>query len=150
MDSKAQRLLRRKDLPDAARLALRPVGEDRERPVHSIRSEALEQMRRYPFPRNVHELSNTIERAVVFCSGESLDLSDLPARMRGPEPSPLQGTHTQQSLFDLTHPPPLRTLEQRYVHYVLEQTEGNKQKSARLLRIGRRTLYRYLEEGGSI
>jgi DNA-binding protein Fis len=36
------------------------------------------------------------------------------------------------------------------VHYILEQTQGNKQKAARLLGIGRRTLYRYLEEDGSI
>jgi DNA-binding NtrC family response regulator len=41
---------------------------------------------------------------------------------------------------------PLRLVEQRYVRQVLAHTGNNKQQAARLLGIGRRTLYRYLEE----
>jgi DNA-binding NtrC family response regulator len=43
-------------------------------------------------------------------------------------------------------PPPLREIEQRYVRFMLERTDGNKRRAAELLGIGRRTLYRYLEE----
>jgi DNA-binding NtrC family response regulator len=119
-------------------------------PVRSISSDALEQLRSYPFPGNVRELSNAIERAVVFCIGESLALTDLPVRMRGPQCKVRKEVIAHQNLFDPEQPPPLRILEQRYVNYVLNHTHGNKQKAARLLGIGRRTLYRYLEESDSL
>jgi DNA-binding NtrC family response regulator len=42
--------------------------------------------------------------------------------------------------------PPLREIERRYVRLVLERFDGNKKRAADCLDIGRRTLYRYLEE----
>ncbi|MGM0595176.1 MAG: sigma-54-dependent transcriptional regulator [Pseudomonadota bacterium] len=118
-------------------------------PIEGISLEAMERLRAYPFPGNVRELSNAIERAVVFCRGSEIELVDLPARIRGnstPLPEASAGERAPQ-LFDPTLPPPLKTVEQRYVHFVLNHTGGNKQQAARLLGIGRRTLYRYLEEG---
>ena len=114
--------------------------------IRGIGHEAMARLRGYPFPGNVRELSNAIERAVVFCSRETLALADLPARLRG-SPSGSIPTDNSNGLFDPAHPPTLRVVEQRYVQHVLQHTQGNKQQAARLLGIGRRTLYRYLEDG---
>jgi DNA-binding NtrC family response regulator len=116
-------------------------------PVRGIASEALERLRAYPFPGNVRELSNAIERAVVFCRGELLELHDLPERIRGRSYLARPGAATA-GLQHLAGGEllPLRLVEQRYVRQVLAHTGNNKQQAARLLGIGRRTLYRYLEE----
>lgn len=114
-------------------------------PVRGIDTEAMERLRRYSFPGNVRELSNAIERAVAFCRHESLELGDLPARIRGHE-QPAQAGPMENPLFDPQRPPPLRIVERRYVEHMLKHTGNNKQKAARLLGIGRRTLYRYLED----
>jgi DNA-binding NtrC family response regulator len=121
-------------------------AEQAAQPLRGISLAAMEALRRYPFPGNVRELSNAIERAVVFCRGEELDVADLPARIRGHQDSPPAGNGEAVALFDPAMPPSLKHIEQRYVHYVLTHTGGNKQQAARLLGIGRRTLYRYLEE----
>ncbi|HSJ48312.1 MAG TPA: helix-turn-helix domain-containing protein, partial [Gammaproteobacteria bacterium] len=113
--------------------------------VHSIDTEAMECLRRYSFPGNVRELSNAIERAVAFSRHEILALSDLPSRIRGQEALPPHAPLNEAVLFDPQRPPPLRIVEKRYVEHMLKHTGNNKQKAARLLGIGRRTLYRYLE-----
>jgi DNA-binding NtrC family response regulator len=114
-------------------------------PVHGIDTEAMERLRSYSFPGNVRELSNAIERAVAFCRHESLELGDLPTRIRGHE-QPAPAGPMENPLFDPQRPPPLRIVERRYVEHMLKHTGNNKQKAARLLGIGRRTLYRYLED----
>jgi DNA-binding NtrC family response regulator len=117
-------------------------------PVESISIEALERLRAYSFPGNVRELSNAIERAVVFCRHGSLELGDLPTRIRTLESDLAAPASTHaKPLFDPQRPPPLRTVEKRYVEHMLKHAGNNKQKAARLLGIGRRTLYRYLEKG---
>ena len=42
--------------------------------------------------------------------------------------------------------PPLWSLQQDYVHYVMQKTQGNKAQAAQILGVTRRTLYRWLEE----
>jgi two-component system, NtrC family, response regulator AtoC len=42
---------------------------------------------------------------------------------------------------------PLEVLERRYIRWVLDRAEGNKRRAAEILRIGRRTLYRRLDDG---
>lgn len=121
-------------------------GEQAAQPLHGISLAAMEALRRYPFPGNVRELSNAIERAVVFCRGQELDLADLPTRIRGHQAAAPANNDEAVALFDPAMPPSLKLIEQRYVQHILRHTGGNKQQAARLLGIGRRTLYRYLEE----
>ncbi len=116
-------------------------------PVEGITAEALANLRRYPFPGNVRELSNALERAVAFCRHGEIGLDDLPNRIRaaGTDSSPdgAPGSLTSPSGTALL---PLREMERRYVREVLDQCHGNKRQAARLLGIGRRTLYRYLDD----
>lgn len=121
-----------------------------QRTVHSISDEALNRLKAHPFPGNVRELSNIIERAVAFCPGREITSKDLPERMRErmqvPAPTDDRGdTLLNQLDGDDDALPTLAELNRRYLQFVLDRLGGNKRKAAATLGIGRRTLYRYLD-----
>ncbi|RYJ62812.1 sigma-54-dependent transcriptional regulator [Pseudomonas songnenensis] len=118
------------------------------RPVRGIAPAALAQLRRYPFPGNVRELQNAIERAVTFCHGRSIELEHLPSRIADyrDDKACSAGTELLAQLSDGPLLPTLEELELRYIEHVLKLVDGNKRRAAALLGIGRRTLYRRLGE----
>ena len=125
---------------------LKQLNLRREQPVEGISAEALLRLKAYPFPGNVRELANMIERAVTFCAGQQIEVEHLPERVQSIAITPLD---TFESRWQ---PPmaegqlvPLETIEQDYIRYVLQQVDGNKRRAAEILGIGRRTLYRWLE-----
>lgn len=129
--------------------------------MQGISSAALERIRRHSFPGNVRELSSAIERAVAFCRGDEIEVSDLPERLReagsGGEPDgtsrPAGGAAGRllDAALEQDALPSLNELERQYIELVLKQMDGNKRQAAETLGIGRRTLYRRLgdEESGS-
>jgi two-component system response regulator HydG len=109
--------------------------------VNSISSDALDCLYRYPFPGNVRELQNALERAYTFASTQQIMVEDLPERIAGYQSAPdapQQASHTSW--------PSLQQVQHNYMRQVLQHTNGNKQQAAELLGITRRTLYRWLEE----
>ncbi|EWC43248.1 response regulator [Pseudomonas stutzeri] len=118
------------------------------RPVRGLAPATLEQLRRYPFPGNVRELQNAIERAVTFCHGRSIELEHLPSRIAGyrHDNARSAGVELLARLSDGPLLPTLEELERRYIEHVLKLVDGNKRRAAALLGIGRRTLYRRLGE----
>lgn len=124
--------------------ALRERGEDIERLVRhfadDIDSEALELLYRYPFPGNVRELQNAIERAVAFSQNGKVYAENLPQRITDFE----QPTDAETGL-KVNDWPTLNQLQEDYIKQVLAHVQGNKSKAAELLGITRRTLYRWLE-----
>lgn len=121
------------------------------RSIRGFSSAALQQLQRYPFPGNVRELQNAIERAVTFCHGTQIEREHLPARIAEYQESAKQirGEANEDLLAQLNHGPVLPTLaelEQRYIDHVLALVDGNRRRAAALLGIGRRTLYRRLSE----
>ena len=110
------------------------------RPVTEITPAFLEALEQQPWKGNIRELSNVIERSLIVCESERLDVADLPLD--------IQNTHYEQS--DETTPGSfeLSAMERRHIARVLEYTKGNKTEAARLLKIGLTTLYRKIEEYG--
>jgi DNA-binding NtrC family response regulator len=124
---------------------LRQLNLRREQPVEGISAEAMTRLKAYPFPGNVRELANMIERAVTFCTGRQIDVEHLPERVQAITITALdQDSRWQPPLAD-GQLVPLETIEQDYIRYVLQQVDGNKRRAAEILGIGRRTLYRWLE-----
>ncbi len=108
-------------------------------------------LRTYPFPGNVRELQNVVERAVAFCSEDWIQVSHLPARLTQHNSENLGSQTTEMADIDaalLAGPvlPTLDQLQKRYVRKILDEVGGNKRRAAALLGIGRRTLYRWLDE----
>ncbi|WP_376693448.1 sigma-54-dependent transcriptional regulator [Wenzhouxiangella sp. EGI_FJ10409] len=138
---------------DLEMLAMQFVGRfaaARQRPARSISNEALMLIRDYAWPGNVRELSNAMERAVTFCEGEEIEAGHLPERVRrsagagasqGESGDPLDSMLASGEML-----PSMDELRRRYVRYVLDRVDGNKRRAAALLGVGRRTLYRWLDE----
>jgi DNA-binding NtrC family response regulator len=117
--------------------------------IEGISARATRQLRAYPFPGNVRELKNAIERAVAFCHTPELELGDLPRRIREhkpvDDPGALPISFIPPERLQTDPLPTLAEIERLYIRWVLEQVGGNKRRAAPLLGIARRTLYRHLE-----
>ncbi|HVY62467.1 MAG TPA: sigma-54 dependent transcriptional regulator [Planctomycetota bacterium] len=104
-----------------------------DRPVPSIAPEALEALRRYPFPGNVRELEHVLESAVTLAKRPVILLEDLAEDIR---------THAPERM------PTLEEVEKEHIMKVLRQTGGNRQEAAQVLGIDRTTLWRKLKQYG--
>ncbi len=118
-----------------------------EKRIKGFSTRALELITEYPFPGNVRELRNAVERAVTFASGNWIRTEHLPARIRdhraGTQEPPAQVWGSGEAEEEL---PALAEVERRYIQYILDRVGGNKRRAASILGIGRRTLYRRLGE----
>ena len=99
-----------------------------------ITTEALEALQSWSWPGNVRELENAIERAVVLCRGEKVDVIDLPPALR-------EGKSSRKRLsFEVGTP--LKTVERRMIEETLRLCGGDKTVAASLMGITARTIYR--------
>lgn len=97
----------------------------------------LDKLVAYPWPGNIRELKNVIERAVILSEDNQLTRAALPFEIQHAATS---DGKTQLSAFSLM------SVEKLHIQKVLNHTRGNKAEAARLLEIGIATLYRKLEE----
>jgi two-component system response regulator HydG len=100
---------------------------------------AAERLQTYDWPGNVRELRNCVERAVALARGESIDVDSLPERIRD-----YSSKHVLVASDDPSELVSLEEVEHRYVVRVMDACRGNKSQAARILGIGRKTLYRRL------
>jgi DNA-binding NtrC family response regulator len=100
---------------------------------------------RYRWPGNVRELHNVVQRAILACRSDEIALSDLPVDVRKcvlpSVPAPTDGNGAAEDAAE-ERILPLRELERRAIQRALRHTQGSIGKAARLLGIGRATLYR--------
>lgn len=123
-----------------AQYLLREFGQKARTPVVGLSPAAAQKLLAYPWPGNIRELRNCVERAVALASCDHLMVEDLPDKVRNYEPSHV--------LLAAENPSELVTMdevERRYIHRVLEAVGGNKTLAARVLGFDRKTLYRKLE-----
>jgi DNA-binding NtrC family response regulator len=114
--------------------------------VDGVSEAARAQLERYPFPGNVRELQNAIERAVAFCPGGEIRPEHLPPRILRKPGAATRGDAVAEAIgIDGDSLPSLEEVERRYIRHVVEKVGGNKRLAASILGIARRTLYRRLE-----
>jgi DNA-binding NtrC family response regulator len=116
-------------------------------PVVKFSAEVLELLQRYPWPGNIRELENAVQRAVALCDG-TIRAQDLPERVRNYCEKPARETHSEIGSMKPHHREEwssLAEVEGQYVARVLAYTGGNKQAAARLLKVDRKTLDRKIK-----
>jgi DNA-binding NtrC family response regulator len=147
---------RPEDIPLLAQHFLRRYAERSNRPVQSISPAAMEALKNQKWEGNVRELENTIEHAVVFSSGERLEVRDLPPTIEvGPSarpPASSNGTAPPPDYRDL----PFRTaksramaaFENKYFQALLEECAGNVSEAARRAGLDRSNFRRAARRAG--
>ena len=111
------------------------------RPVFGITTGAMRWLLSYEWPGNVRELANMIERAVALTEHDTILLEDFVLSSHPPgKDDLLSNALSNAAVREL----PLADVEHAYIHRVLEATQGNKARAARILGIDRRTLYHKL------
>jgi DNA-binding NtrC family response regulator len=110
---------------------------DATRPIRTISEDAMSRIMAYDWPGNIRELENAIERAVALGSGPILHVGDLPSNLQYTSP---------ERMSEGDELVPLDALERRAIFRALRETAGDKLAAARLLGIGKTTLYRKLKQ----
>ena len=129
---------RRDDIPLLARVLLGRIAHTNGNVQATITPAAVEALKNYPFPGNVRELENTLERALALCNEGVIDVDDLllepPEAMQG-EVSLAPGVAMQMGLQAY-----LDETERQSILQALEKTNGNRTAAARLLGVTFRSL----------
>ena len=144
------------DIPALVDHFLTKFNERLKKHVVAVEPNALDLLASYPWPGNIRELENVVERAVLFCDAENLRAEDLPPEVRGPLTAtsvPLTDADLQAALASegglKEHVKvAMNRLERELVGRALGQTNGNVTHAARLLKISRKGLQLKMKELG--
>ncbi len=129
------------DILPLARLCIQRSCERNQTNAKTLSAEAAEALLDHPWPGNVHELENAIDRAVLLIgNGDKINRADLPPAIRSV--SATLGRVQYEQVMSMAE------LERRYVIEVLGRYNGNRTRTAKALGIGANTLWRKLKGWG--
>jgi two-component system, NtrC family, response regulator AtoC len=150
------------DIPDLVHHMLEKFHQRLGKQIDQITPDAMSCLGAYGWPGNVRELENLLERTVLFCSGPTIDVKDLPETLRpatvaGPvaERPALEGSvpaaplvaPEDASLKDIVRAETER-VERSLIVAALEETGGNVTQAAKRLKISRKSLQIKMKELG--
>lgn len=123
--------------------------------VSGISKRALNALVNYEWLGNVRELENAIERAVIIASGRQIELDDLPDAI-SKNSLAMQAYARQERAkaasegrgvnLEIEFPATIDEIEKQAIELALDYTNGDKSRASKLLNIGRKTLYRKLDQ----
>jgi DNA-binding NtrC family response regulator len=126
---------RREDLPLLQRHFIEKFAVEYNRPIKGLTRRAQRLLSNYSWPGNIRELENVIGNACMMADGTFIDINDLPQRLRESQRS---HPPNDEELFSLEE------AQRRHIVRVLERVGGNKLKAAKILGVGRNTIYKAL------
>ncbi len=129
---------RKEDIPFLSRRFISGFNQKYAKNISSISPEVMEVFLGHDWPGNVRELKNCIERAVIYCETESIQLDSLPRQY-----AHARAHSGVTSLADKTD-----QMTKEIILGALFKTDGSKQKAAELLHIDRKTLYNNMKKLG--
>ncbi len=131
---------RTEDIPVLADYFLQRYAKKNKKDIRGFHPQTLMLLSRYDWPGNIRELENTIERGVILCLSEQITPRELPPQML-PDDYTISDVQTGPQ-GGLT----LKDVEREAIRVTLDQTGGNKSRSAKLLGIARQTLLNKIKE----
>lgn len=137
---------RPEEIPELVRHILDRQSRRMRVEVEGVEPEAMEVLLEYPWPGNIRELENVLERALVLTEGPRIALDDLPESVRVPSPAtPLPTSVSGEDLSVKRHG---ARLEKHLIELALDRTGGNKTRAAELLELSPRALRYKIQEYG--
>ena len=132
---------RTEDIPEFAAYFLAEAAAEVGSEVTGITDAAMAALVGYEWPGNIRQLRNTIRTMVVLCDHEQIDIHDLPPDIYQVRQLAAPGA-LEAGLAGVS----LNEIEKQAIAETLAKTGGNREKAAKLLGIGERTLYRKIKE----
>ncbi len=139
---------RRGDIPLLAQSFMAELAAQHDKSLKSIDHAAMNCLIAHDWPGNVRELRNAVEEMVVLAQGATLTLADVPTHMRKEGASPLPAAAPSGDSVDGLVGMSMAQVEREVIRHTLNANEGNRERTAKMLDIGERTLYRKLKEYG--
>lgn len=128
---------RKEDIPLLAASFIKEFSEENGKNITAIEPKARNAIYNYDWPGNIRQLRNCIESAVVMSSDEVLHFDDLPGTVKD---------KAESSFIKIPVGVTMAEAEKQVILQTLANENNNKTKTADILKIGRRTLHRKLEE----
>jgi Nif-specific regulatory protein len=157
---------RREDIPLLVQHFVSKFNERLKKSITRVADDALERLIAHPWPGNIRELENVLERTILFCEGPSIQAKDLPPEL-GMQPMAVSASAPVESrVGETTNPrvalPPTQPagslkemvrqeterLERELIQRALDETGGNVTQAARKLKISRKSLQNKMKEFG--
>jgi two-component system response regulator HydG len=133
---------RKEDVPLLIEHFLKIYNEKNGRNLQGFHPRALDALMRYSWPGNIRELENVVERAVILTRDDYVPYSELPEPIREALDDPL----SREIREGITPGMTIREMEKELIIKTLEDNDGNRTRTARVLGITRRTLQHKLKE----
>ena len=134
---------RLEDIPAFIDYFLKEAAAQTGSTVTGITQSALAILSSYDWPGNIRQLRNTIRTMVVMCDRDKLDVQDIPLDIHQPRHLLAAGTDNPDVARTGVS---LNELEKQAIIETLAKTDNNREKAAKILGIGERTLYRKIKE----
>jgi two-component system response regulator AtoC len=161
---------RAEDIPLLVEEFRKKLNKRLNRSIETVTADAMALLQRYPWPGNIRELENIVERTLLFCDGTVVDVDDLPPDLRakvaakvssdgddarGPtadivdklKEAALESAAATGSMKDIVRMATAE-LERDLITRALEETQGNVTHAARRLKISRKSLQIKMKELG--
>ena len=131
---------RKEDIPSMIKSFLKEFSAEIDKKL-SISPEVVDALLTYHWPGNVRELRNIIERLTVTCSGDCIELDQLPDEIMVKKVDSYKNLEVSAGLT-------MDEIERRHIINTLKRFNGKKNQAAKELNIGLKTLYRKIERYG--
>jgi formate hydrogenlyase transcriptional activator len=128
---------RAEDIPALAEYFLQLAGPRLGRRYRGIEPSSMRRLQEYRWPGNIRQLQNVVEQSAVLCEGVELE---VPAAALSEPRTGGRAPEAVDSMF--ADNVSLEEIKKRYIRHLLETTRGNMQRTAAILNIDRRSLYR--------
>jgi DNA-binding NtrC family response regulator len=130
---------RREDVPLLVQTFLNEFNARNNKAVRAVSQEAMRALEQYPWPGNIRELKNVIERATILAERDFIEPKHLPAKL-------VERSEEQLPTLTLTPGMTVEEAERRLIMLTLEHTRNNKTRAAEILGISLKTLHNKLNK----
>jgi two-component system, NtrC family, response regulator AtoC len=139
---------RASDVPVLVAAFMDAYSRELGRRVRHVEPAAMERLRDHPWPGNIRELRNVIERAVLLAGGDSIRLDDLPRELQRRDPQREGPGGSAAAAGFGPEGVDLASLERMLLHEALRRAEGNRSEAGRLLGLSRHQVRNRLAKYG--